>query len=63
VSALRKVQLGKADMNVTARAERVDAADLFASAITVMELELGPLSIERKDAAQGAMLRRQGPIH
>ena len=27
------------------------------SAITIMELELGVLSIERKDAIQGAMLR------
>jgi len=57
VSELRKVRLGKADTNVTAWAESVDAVDLFVSAITIMELELGVLSIERKDATQGAMLR------
>ena len=57
VSELRKVRLGKANANVAAWAERVDAADLFVSAITIMELELGVLSIERKDAAQGAVLR------
>jgi len=57
VSELRKVRLGKADTNVTAWAESVDAADLFVSAITIMELELSVLSVERKDAAQGAMLR------
>jgi hypothetical protein len=57
VSELRKVRLGKADPNLTAWAESVDAADLFVSAITIMELELGVLSVERKDAAQGAMLR------
>lgn len=57
VSELRKVRLGKADANVAAWAESVDAADLFVSAITIMELELGVLSIERKDAAQGALLR------
>ena len=57
VSELRKVRLGKANMNVTAWAESVDAADLFVSAITIMELEFGVLSIERKDATQGAMLR------
>ncbi|WP_246038605.1 type II toxin-antitoxin system VapC family toxin [Chitiniphilus eburneus] len=57
LSELRKVRLGKADGNVTAWTESVDAADLFVSAITIMELELGVLSIERKDAAQGAMLR------
>lgn len=57
VSELRKVRLGKADTNVTAWAQSVDAADLFVSAITIMELELGVVSIERKDATQGAMLR------
>ena len=57
VSELRKVRLGKADANVAAWAQSVDAADLFISAITVMELELGVLSLERKDAAQGAVLR------
>jgi len=57
VSELRKVRLGKANTNVTAWAESVDAADLFVSAITIMELESGVLSIERKDATQGAMLR------
>ena len=57
VSELRKVRFGKADTNVTAWTKSVDAADLFVSAITIMELELGVLSIERNDATQGAMLR------
>ncbi len=57
LSELRKLRLGKADANVAAWTESVDAADLFVSAITIMELELGVLSIERKDAIQGAKLR------
>jgi len=57
VSELRKVRLGKADANVAAWAEGVDAASLFVSAITIMELELGVLSVERRDAAQGTVLR------
>ncbi len=57
VSELRKVQQGRAAANVAAWAQSVDAADLFVSAITIMELELGVLSIERKDSAQGALLR------
>ena len=57
LSELRKVRSGKADPNVATWTESVDAADLFVSAISVMELELGVLSIERKDAVQGAMLR------
>ena len=57
VSELRKVRLGKADSHVAAWAESVDASDLFISAITIMELELGVLAVERKDATQGAVLR------
>jgi len=57
VSELRKIRVGKADPNVAAWTESVDATDLFVSVITVMELELGVLSIERKDATQGALLR------
>lgn len=57
VSELRKVRVGKADLNLAAWVESVDAAELFVSAITIMELELGVLSVERKDATQGAMLR------
>ncbi len=57
VSELRKIRLGKANANVAAWTESVDAAELFISAITIMELELGVLSIERKDATQGAVLR------
>lgn len=57
VSELRKIRGGKADPNLAAWVENVDAADLFVSAITIMELELGVLSIERKDATQGAVLR------
>lgn len=57
LSELRKVRLGKADANVTTWTESVDAADLFISVITIMELELGVLAVERRDATQGAMLR------
>lgn len=57
LSELRKIRAGKADQNVAAWAGNVDAADLFVSAISIMELELGILSIERRDATQGAALR------
>lgn len=57
LSELRKVRLGKADANVAAWTESVDAADLFVSVITIMELELGVLAIERRGATQGAILR------
>ena len=57
ISELRKVKAGRADVNVTAWASTVDAAWLFISAITVMELETGVLQVERRDATQGALLR------
>lgn len=57
VSELRKIRLGKADANVAAFSDAVDADDLFVSVITIMEIELGVLAIERRDAAQGSTLR------
>lgn len=57
VSELRKAGSAKADARVMAWAQGVDAASLYLSAITLLELELGVLQIERRDAAQGMMLR------
>jgi predicted nucleic acid-binding protein len=54
VSELRKAQ---ADNNVVAWARSVAAPSLFLSAITVLELETGILRIERRDPAQGGLLR------
>ena len=57
VSELRKARSGKADKNVAIWADSVAAADLFLSAITIQELEIGILLVERRDPAQGGMLR------
>lgn len=57
VAELRKAKAGKADKNVTAWAEGVAPSSLFLSAVTVLELELGVLLIERRDHSQGALLR------
>jgi predicted nucleic acid-binding protein len=57
VSELRKVRAGKADARVADWADRVNAADLFVSAIVVQELEIGVLLVERRDPVQGAVLR------
>jgi len=58
VSELRKVRAGKADPDVAAWAEQVEAGSLFVSAITLHELELGVLLMERRDAAQGSLLQQ-----
>ncbi len=57
VSELRKVAAGRADVGVAAWSERTSAGTMFISAITVLELELGVLAIERRDPASGAVLR------
>ncbi|WP_142592642.1 type II toxin-antitoxin system VapC family toxin [Pseudorhizobium endolithicum] len=57
VSELRKVGDGKADPNVTAWLGAQDSRDLYISAITILELERGILSIQRRDIEQGARLR------
>lgn len=54
---LRKVGDGKADPNVTAWIGAHDARDLYISAITILELERGILSMQRRDIAQGSRLR------
>ena len=57
VSELRKIRSGKADRNVAAWADSVDTNELYISAITVQELEIGVLLAERRDTTQGAVLR------
>jgi predicted nucleic acid-binding protein len=57
VSELRKVRSGKADAAVARWAERVRTRDLFLSVISLQELEIGILLIERRDVSQGRLLR------
>jgi predicted nucleic acid-binding protein len=57
ISELRKAGDGKADTNVVAWLSSVDATTFYLSAVTLMEIELGILRIDRRDPAQGAKLR------
>ncbi|MDX9673805.1 MULTISPECIES: type II toxin-antitoxin system VapC family toxin [unclassified Pseudomonas] len=54
ISELRKPQ---ADANVVSWAKSVIAPRLYISAITLKELETGVLRMERRDPAQGKLLR------
>ncbi|MEA7133415.1 type II toxin-antitoxin system VapC family toxin, partial [Salmonella enterica subsp. enterica serovar Montevideo] len=56
VSELRRPD--KANRNVLAWANAVPAASFFMSAISILEIEVGARLIARKDAVQGAGLRR-----
>lgn len=55
ISELRRPD--KAHRNVVAWANAIPAASFFISAISILEIELGARLIERKDPAQGAVLR------
>jgi hypothetical protein len=55
VSELRKAK--KADQNVTKWAQPLPSATLYISVISLLELEIGILLMERRDKEQGAILR------
>jgi toxin FitB len=61
ISELRKVQSAqgsaKVNPNVLAWSKSVPTASLYLSVITVLELEIGTRSMERRDRRQGAFLR------
>ena len=57
VSELRKLGDGRADALVAAWISGRDAESLYISALTLMELEIGILRIERRDTGQGKRLR------
>lgn len=57
VSELRKVRSGKANVHVTRWTDAVEAFQLYISAITLLELELGVLLLERYDTRQGHIMR------
>jgi len=57
VSELRKVRLGKAAPQVARWSDSVEAAALFISVVTILELEIGILLMERKDPKQGRPMR------
>jgi len=57
VVELRKAKAGRADKGVTTWALSVAPASLFLSSLTVLEMELGILLMERRHSAHGAILR------
>jgi len=57
IPELRKIRHGRADEPVAQWADRVDAVDLYLSAVTVQTLEIGVLLAERRNPPQGAIFR------
>jgi predicted nucleic acid-binding protein len=57
VSELRKAGTSHADANLTQWAVSVKSGLLYLSSISVLELEVGVLRMERRDKRQGKVLR------
>ena len=63
IAEFRKGRTGRADSNVISWADTTPAARMFLSVISVLEIEIGVLLVERRDAAQGAILRNWLDLH
>jgi len=57
ISELRKAGSSRMDRNVRSWAKSVSASTLYLSAISILELEIGILLLERRDRSPGAVLR------
>jgi predicted nucleic acid-binding protein len=57
ISESRKVRSGRASPEVVTWLKATDPSTTFVSAMSLFELELGVLRIERRDSAQGKSLR------
>ena len=57
ISELRKLGDSRADPRVTVWASAQEAQSFFVSVLTLMELEIGVLRLERRDTIQGERLR------
>lgn len=57
VSELRRAAVGRADTKVAAWFVGIDPDRAYLCSMTLREIELGILQMERRDASQGAVLR------
>lgn len=58
VSEFRKLGSAQINSNVKEWAEATDPELMFLSAISILELEIGVLQVERRDKKQGQVLRK-----
>jgi hypothetical protein len=58
VSEMKRISAGHGNARVAHWLGQVEDSTLYLSVITVLELELGCLQMERRDTSQGGVLRR-----
>jgi len=57
LSEFRKAESGRADPGVASWASQTVADSMYLSVVTILELQIGALRIERRDPAQSAIRR------
>lgn len=57
ISELRKIKIGKANKGLEIWSKNHNKKIMFLSVISLLELEIGALSLERKDPKQGTVIR------
>ena len=57
ISELRRAKFGDADKKVIAWASSLAPSSLYLSVISILEIEIGILSLERRDKKQASILR------
>jgi predicted nucleic acid-binding protein len=63
ISEMRKLGDRRCDPNVAAWAARTNTDETWLSAITILELEIGILRLERRDPPQGTLIRNWFGLH
>lgn len=58
ISEIRRIKFGKCNAGVASWIETIRFEEVYTNVVVMMELERGILSMERKDPAQGLVLRR-----
>lgn len=58
ISEIRRIKFGKCNAGVASWIETIRLEEVYTNVVVMMELERGILSLERKDPAQGLVLRR-----
>ncbi len=63
ISELRKAKSKNVNKNVIKWAKSVSPSSLYISVITILEIETGIITVERRDPSQGALLRTWMDTH
>ena len=58
ISEFRKAESGRVNPRVASWAAQTAASSMYLSVVTILELQIGALRIERRDPAQSSLIRK-----